>query len=134
MKQYFLELCNNMGLTPKKSFPWNPQANSIPEYIYQVLEDVIRVFDLANTLIDPDEENPFNKYLSSVFYAIRSLYHQTHGHSPSQLVFGRECLLTAKLKLIGTKLDKGNKLKLKRTKKEKMLVVSIILIRRVICL
>lgn len=88
-----------MGLTSKKSLPWNPQSNSILERIHQVLGDGIRVFDLENTPIDPDEDDPFDDHLSSVVYAIRSSYHQTHGHSPSQLVFGKDVFLDSKAEI-----------------------------------
>ena len=40
--------------------------------------------------INVNEDNPFDEYLTAVSYAIRSSYHQTHGHSPAQLVFGRD--------------------------------------------
>ena len=48
------------------------------------------MFDLEGTHIDEDEEDPFEEYLSAVSYAIRSSYHQSHGHSSAQLVFGRD--------------------------------------------
>ena len=48
------------------------------------------MFDLENTLINPDKEDPFDEYLSLVAYAIRSSYHQSHGHSAAQLEFGRD--------------------------------------------
>ena len=45
--------------------------------------------DLENKPIDVNEDDPFDEYLTVVSYAIRSSYHQTHGHSPAQLVYGR---------------------------------------------
>ena len=79
-----------MGLKQKPSNAWNLQSNAILERIHQVLGDFLVTFDLENTPIDPDNQDPFDEYLSSVAYAIRSLHHQSHGHSPAQLVFGRD--------------------------------------------
>lgn len=42
--------------------------------------------------IDPDD-NPFDKYNLSICYAIWSSYHQMHGYSPTQLVYGRDMLV-----------------------------------------
>ena len=60
------------------------------ERIHQVLADGLVTFDLEGTPIDVNEEGPFEEYLSVVSYAIRLSYHQLHGHSPAQLVFGRD--------------------------------------------
>jgi len=92
-KAEFTELCDNMGLKRCVSLPWTPTSNAILERIHQVLGDGLRVFDLENMNIDPDDEDPFDEYLSAVSYAIRGAYHQTHGHSPAQLVFGRDMYL-----------------------------------------
>ena len=87
-KAEFRELCSNMGMKPKPSLAWNPQSNAILERVHQVLSDGLLVFDLEGTPIDVDEPDPFEEYLAAVSYAIRSSYHQSHGHSPAQLVFG----------------------------------------------
>ena len=58
--------------------------------IHQVLAEGLVTFDLEGTHIDEDKEDPFGEYLTAVSYAIRSSYHQSHGHSPAQLVFGRD--------------------------------------------
>ena len=89
-KMEFQDLCNNMGLKQCPSNAWNPQLNAILERIHQVLADGLVTFDLENTPIDVNEDDPFDEYLTAVSYAIRSSYHQTHGHSPAQLVFGRD--------------------------------------------
>ena len=82
-----------MGLKKKTSHPWNPQSNYILERIYQVLGDGMRIFDLENMDIDESDEDQFDEYLTSVAYAIRSSYHQTHGYSPAQLVYGQDMFL-----------------------------------------
>ena len=79
-----------MGTKPKRGNSWNPQSNAILEQIQQVLSDGLRVYNLENIDIDEDDDDPFDEYLAAVSYGIRSLYHQTHGHSPAQLVFGRD--------------------------------------------
>ena len=86
----FKELCAHIGLKQRPSNAWNPQSNAILERIHQVLGDGLTTFDLENTFINPDEEDPLDEYLSSIPYAIWSSYHQSHGHSPAQLVFGRD--------------------------------------------
>ena len=57
--------------------------------MHQVLADGLVTFDLEGTHIDVNKEDPFDEYLTVVSYATRSSYHQSHGHSPAQLVFGR---------------------------------------------
>ena len=88
-KLEFKDLCANMGLKRCPSNAWNPQSNAILERIHQVLADGLVTFDLEGTPIDEDNEDQFDEYLTAVSYAIRSSFHQSHGHSPAQLVFGR---------------------------------------------
>jgi len=95
----FSDLCTNMGLTRKPSSSWNPQSNAILERIHQVLAEGLRAFDLDNKEIAEDNDDPFEEYLSAVAYAIRSAYHQTHGHSPAQLVYGRDMFLPVERKI-----------------------------------
>ena len=95
----FSDLCTNMSLTRKPSSSWNPQSNAILERIHQVLAEGLRAFDLDNKEIAEDNDDPFEEYLSAVAYAIRAAYHQTHGHSPAQLVFGRDMFLPVKRKI-----------------------------------
>ena len=79
----FSNLCANMGLKKKKSNDWNPQSNVILKRIHQVLEEGLWAFDFDNKEINPDDDNPFEEYLTAVAYAICSAYHQMHGHSPT---------------------------------------------------
>ena len=89
-KMEFQNLCNNIGLKQCPSNAWNPQSNAILERIHQVLTDGLVTFDLEVIHIDVNKENMFNEYLTAVSYTNRSLYHQSHGHSPAQLVFERD--------------------------------------------
>merc|ERR1712032_1463102 len=68
-------------------------SNAILERIHQVLADCLRTFELDDAEIDEDEEDPFDEYLSSASYAIRCAFHSTHGHSPGELVFGRDMFM-----------------------------------------
>ena len=46
--------------------------------------------DFDNADIDPNEDNPFEMGLAKAAQAISGAYHQTHGASPCQLLFGRD--------------------------------------------
>ena len=58
-----------------------------------MLGDALRTFELDERDIDPDDEDPFEEHLSMAACAIRSSFHATHGHSPAELVFGRNMFL-----------------------------------------
>ena len=85
-----------MGIAAKPSGAWNPQSNAILERVHQVLGDCLRSFNLENKDLDPAE--PFEKFLTSAAYAIRSAYHTTLGFSPAQLVFGRDMFMLVDFK------------------------------------
>jgi hypothetical protein len=36
------------------------------------------------------DDDPFGEYLTTAAFSIQSAFHQTHGHSPAQMVFGRD--------------------------------------------
>ena len=91
----FKDLCNNMGLKQCPSKAYNPQSNTILEQIHQVLADGLVTFDLENKPIDVNIDDSFDEHLTAVSYAIRSSYHQTHGHSPAQLLFGRDMFFSS---------------------------------------
>jgi hypothetical protein len=92
-KAEFQDLCDNMGLKKRPSGAWNPQSNAILERVHQVLGDNLRTFDLENKIIDPNNKDPFEEFLTASAYAIRSAYHTTTGYSPAQLVFGRDMFM-----------------------------------------
>ena len=69
-KAEFSKLCKNIGLKRKESNSWNPQLNSILERIQQVFGDKLRLFDLDNININTGENDPFEKYITAVAYAI----------------------------------------------------------------
>ena len=43
--------------------------------------------------VNAEDADPFQKCLSEAAYAIRCGFHATHGHSPGELVFGRNMFL-----------------------------------------
>jgi hypothetical protein len=70
---------------------YNPQSNGIIERVHQVLGNALRNFELATRELD--EQNPWDEFLSSAAFAIRSTHHMTLGASPTQLVFNRDMFL-----------------------------------------
>ena len=92
-KKEFRQTIINYGLGPgmKPTTSHNPQANAIMERIHQVLNNMIRTYELEETELD--ENNPFDEILSSVVYAIRCTYHTVLQATPAQLVFGRDMIL-----------------------------------------
>ena len=82
-----------MGLNQCPGNAWNPQSNAILERIHQVLVDGLVTFDIENKPIGVNRDDLFDEYLTAVAYAIRSSYHQTHGHSSAQLISGGNMFL-----------------------------------------
>ena len=80
---------------PHQNNSWNLTAKAVIEWIHQVLGDGLQAFDLKGAEIDPDEDDPLDEYLAAVLYAICSPFHQKHGYSPAQMVFGRDMFLDA---------------------------------------
>ena len=72
-KWLFVELCTNMGITPKISTLYNPQSNTIIERVNQVLGNALRTFEFENRELD--EKEPFEPFFTATAYATRSTYH-----------------------------------------------------------
>jgi hypothetical protein len=70
------------------------QANAIIERVHKVVNDMLRSFDLENNHenLEIQEDNPFDYFLQSTAWAIRSTYHTTLQATPCQLVFGRDMI------------------------------------------
>ena len=64
-----------------------------------MLAEGLCAFNLDNKAINTEDDGSFEEYLTVVVYAICSAYHQTHGHSPAQLVFGQDIFLPVKRKI-----------------------------------
>jgi hypothetical protein len=70
------------------------QANAIIERVHKVVNDILRSFDLENNNenLEKQQDNPFDYFLQSTAWAIRSTYHTTLQATPCQLVFGRDMI------------------------------------------
>jgi transposase InsO family protein len=89
-KREFKQMCENYGIKAQPTTSHNPQANAIIERLHKVVNDMLRSFDLENQELDVD--NPFDYFLQSAAWAIRSTFHTTLQASPCQLVFGRDMI------------------------------------------
>jgi hypothetical protein len=56
----------------------------------KVVNNILRSFDLEQENLE--EDNPFEYFLQSTAWAIRSTYHTTLQATPCQLVFGRDMI------------------------------------------
>ena len=93
-KREFKQMCDNYGIKAKPTTSHNPQANAIIERVHKVVNDMLRSFDLENNHenLEEQEDNPFDYFLQSTAWAIRSTYHTTLQATPCQLVFGRDMI------------------------------------------
>jgi hypothetical protein len=78
-------MCENYSIKAKPTTSHNPQANSIIEQVHKVINTMLRSFDLEKENLE--EDNPFEYFLQSTAWAIRSTYHTALS---CQLVFGRD--------------------------------------------
>ena len=62
-----------MGLKGNLITKYNPKGNSVLEHIHQVLGNQLRTFELSKQELN--QQNPFEPFLTSVAYAMRSTYH-----------------------------------------------------------
>jgi hypothetical protein len=93
-KREFKQMFDNYGIKAKKTTSHNPQANAIIERVHKVVNYMFRSFDLENNHenIEEQEDNPFDYFLQSTAWAIRSTYHTTLQATPCQLVIGRDMI------------------------------------------
>jgi transposase InsO family protein len=89
-KREFKQMCDNYGIKAKPTTSHNPQANAIIEQVHKVVNNMLRSFDLEKENLE--EDNPFDYFLQSTTWAIRSTYHTTLQAMPCQLVFGRDMI------------------------------------------
>ena len=119
-----------MGLKRCPSNAWNPQSNAILERVHQVLADSLVTYDLEGIPTNVNEEDPFAEYLTAVSYAIRSSFHRLHGHSPAQLVFGRDMFspVSTDIDWDAIRNNKQIKTMIERTQKESLThIIGVIL-------
>jgi hypothetical protein len=89
-KREFKQMCNNYGIKAKPTTENNPQAYAIIERVHKLVNETLRSFDLEKQNLE--EENPFEYFLQSTAWAIRSTYHTTLQATPCQLLFGRDMI------------------------------------------
>ena len=75
----------------KPSTSKNPQAYSSLERVHQTIVNIIRTFKTKDTVLDDD--NPWDRILTSIMFALRATVHTTTQYTPAQLVFGRDSIL-----------------------------------------
>jgi DNA polymerase III psi subunit len=73
------------------------QMQSLSDYTKLLtVNDILRSFDLEkennHDKIEETEDNPFDYFLQSTAWAIRSTYHTTLQATPCQIVFGRDMI------------------------------------------
>jgi hypothetical protein len=90
-KRDFKQMCENFSIKAKPTTSHNPQANTIIEWVHKVVNNMLRSFDLEHQNLEGD--NPFEYFLQSTAWAIRSTYHTTLQATPCQLVFGGDMIL-----------------------------------------
>ena len=111
----FRDLCDNMGLKRRPSSSWNPESNAILERIHQVLADCLRSFNLDERTINEMDDDPFEEFLSAAAFSIQCSYHQTHGHSPAQMVFGRDMFMSVDAAIDWEKIQQRKQLKIQQS-------------------
>ena len=79
------------GIKLKRITARNPQANAIIERAHQTIGNVLRTFQVQNTILDKDD--PWSGILAATMFAMRATVHTTLQATPSQLVFGRDSML-----------------------------------------
>jgi hypothetical protein len=94
----FKQICDTtiMALKSKQLqvTPFPEQANAIIERVHKVVNDMLRSFDLEynHENLEEQEDYPFDYFLQSTAWDIRSTYHTTMQAIPCQLVFGRDMI------------------------------------------
>ena len=79
-KREFKQRCDNYGIKAKTTTSHIPQANAIIERVHKVVDDLLGSFDLENKNLE--EDNPFDYFLQSTAWAIRSTYHTSFQATP----------------------------------------------------
>jgi hypothetical protein len=83
-------MCDNFGIKCRPTTSYNPQGNIIIERVHQVMDNMLRAFELNERDLYPN--NPWDELLQAFAYGIRSTYHTTLQASPGKLVFDRDMI------------------------------------------
>ena len=82
------------GITVKPVILRNAQVNSILERDHQIRSNIIRTFKVQEMALD--DENPWDRILSSAMFALRAMVYATMLHTPEQLVVERDSTLNTR--------------------------------------
>ena len=85
-------MANDYGIPFNSISVRNQQANEIVERVHQTIGIIIRTFKIQQ--MNLDKKKPWKGILSSTMFAIRSTVHTATQHTPSQLVFGGDTILS----------------------------------------
>jgi hypothetical protein len=78
-------MCYNLEVKCRLTTSYNPQGNLIIERKHQVMVNMLRAFEIEERALDIDD--PWNKFLQSYAFGIRSTFHITLQASQGQFVF-----------------------------------------------
>ena len=91
MKEFAKSL-EEYGINKSTITTRNPQANAILERAHQTIGNIIRTFQFE----DLNEDDPWSGIISAVAFSMRATVSTTTGHSPMQMVYGRDAILNIK--------------------------------------
>ena len=57
------------------------------------------------------DNDPFEEFLAAASFSIQCSYHQTHGHSPGQMVFGRDMFMPVDIEINLEQIQQQKQLK-----------------------
>ena len=120
-------MCDNYGIKAKPITRHNPQENASIERVHKVVNNMLRSFDLEKE--DLEEDNPFEYFLQSTAWAIRSTYHTILQATPCQLVFGRDMIHNIAFKANWDRMPKRKQDIINKSNKKKTKVEFLMNIR-----
>jgi hypothetical protein len=87
------------------------RSNCIIERVHKIVNDMLRSFDLENNHenLEEQEDNPFDYFLQSTAWDIRTTYHTTLQATPCQLVFGRDLINNIAFRANWDQIQKENR-------------------------
>ena len=104
-----------MNLKLRLLSSWNPLSNAILEKIHQILGDCLWFFNLdEHTINEMLDENLSKDFLAVTSFSIQCSYHQTHDHSPFQLVFGRDMCIPIDTEIYWEQMQQRKQLKIQQ--------------------